>query len=32
LYFYYDDLTMSPGAMESIVDESITMRKVRPQP
>lgn len=31
LYFYYDDLTMSPGAMESIVDESITMRKVRPQ-
>ncbi|KAH8635787.1 hypothetical protein IG631_11188 [Alternaria alternata] len=28
LYFSYDDLTMSPGAMESIIDESITMRKV----
>jgi hypothetical protein len=28
LYFSYNDLTMSPGAMESIIDESITMRKV----
>jgi hypothetical protein len=28
LYFYYDDLTMSPGSMGSVVDESINMRRV----
>jgi hypothetical protein len=28
LYFYYDDLTMSPGSMGSVIDESINMRRV----
>jgi hypothetical protein len=28
LYFYYDDLTMSPGAMGSIIDMSMHMRRV----
>jgi hypothetical protein len=30
LYFYYDDLTMSPGSMGSVIDESINMRRVSP--
>jgi hypothetical protein len=28
LYFYYDDMTISPGSMDSVVDESIKMRRV----
>ena len=28
LYFYYDDLTMSPGSMGSVIDESLNMRRV----
>jgi hypothetical protein len=28
LYFYYDDLTMSPGAMGSVIDMSMDMRRV----
>ncbi|KAI4952331.1 hypothetical protein J4E91_002800 [Alternaria rosae] len=30
LYIYYDDLTMSPGSMESIIDQSIKMRREEP--
>jgi len=28
LFVYYDDLTMSPGSMESVIDQSIKMRRV----
>jgi len=28
VFVYYDDLTMSPGSMESIIDQSIKMRRV----
>jgi hypothetical protein len=28
LHFSYDDLTMSPGSMESVVDASLSMRRV----
>ncbi|KAL1592634.1 hypothetical protein SLS60_011050 [Paraconiothyrium brasiliense] len=28
LYFYYDDLTMSPGTMGSIIDQSLNLRRV----
>lgn len=28
LHFYYDDLVTSPGSMDSVIDETLSMRKV----